>query len=55
MRKPDASPRNAGSLTRDPSPKYGLSTHFFMLSYIKAWWNVVNWPTAEELYGAAKA
>ena len=22
-----------GRLTRDPSPKYGLSTHFFMLSH----------------------
>ena len=46
MRKPDASPRNAGSLTRDPSPKYGFSTHFFMLSYCGrgAVSTSTNWP-----------
>ena len=32
--KPVANPWNTGRLTRDPSPKYGLSTHFFMLSDI---------------------
>ena len=25
-----------GRLTRDPSPKYGLSTHFFLLSIFKS-------------------
>ena len=25
-----------GRLTRDPNPKYGLSTHFFMLSKLRS-------------------
>ena len=32
MGEPDASPKKPGRLTRDSSPKCGLSTHFFMLS-----------------------
>jgi hypothetical protein len=32
MGKSVANPWNAGSFNPDPSPKYGLSTRFFMLS-----------------------
>jgi hypothetical protein len=32
-----------GRLTRDPSPKYGLSTHFFMLSWLKYAARVLLW------------